>query len=197
MSAVLNQQAMTQAEFFDWAQRQDIRYEFDGFQPVAMTGGNVDHNQITLNILLALHPRLRGTGCRPLGPDAGVQTIGKAVRYPDSLITCTKTPGNAYLVPGVTVVFEVLSTTSGHRDRIVKSREYAAVPSIRRYVIVERESIGLTVHHRQGPDEPWTTSTLAAGEVLALPEAGIDVPVDEFYNDVEIAQPAGEAPEQA
>ena len=197
MSAVLNQKAMTQAEFFDWAQRQDVRYEFDGFQPVAMTGGNVDHNQITMNILLALHPRLRGTSCRPLGPDAGVQTIGKAVRYPDSLITCTKTPGNAYLVPGVTVVFEVLSTTSGHRDRIVKSREYAAVPSIRRYVIVERKSVGLTVHQRQGPDEPWTTSTLAAGDVLALPEAGIEVPVDEFYNDVEIAQPAGEAAERS
>jgi Uma2 family endonuclease len=197
MSVALSQHAMTQEQFFDWAQRQDVRYEFDGFQPVAMTGGNVDHNQITMNILLALHPRLRGTNCRPLGPDAGVQTIGKAVRYPDSLITCTKTPGNAYLVPGVTVVFEVLSTTSGHRDRIVKSREYAAVPSIRRYVIVERKSIGLTVHQRQGPDEPWTTSTLAAGEVLALPEAGIEVPVDEFYTDVEIAQPASEAAERA
>ncbi len=187
---------MTQAEFFDWAQRQDVRYEFDGFRPVATTGGNIDHNQITMNIMLALHPRLRGTSCRPLGPDSGVQTIGHAVRYPDSLITCTKTPGNAYLVPGVTVVFEVLSSSSGHRDRIVKTREYAAVPSIRRYVIVERESVGLTVHQRQAADEPWTVTTLAAGDVLALPEAGIEVPVDEFYQDVELAESEGGAAER-
>ena len=33
---------MTREEFFDWAQAQDIRYEFDGFAPVAMTGGNIN-----------------------------------------------------------------------------------------------------------------------------------------------------------
>ena len=36
---------MTRDQFFDWAQQQDARYEFDGFQPVAVTGGTVDHNR--------------------------------------------------------------------------------------------------------------------------------------------------------
>ena len=36
MSAVL-QRPMTLAEFLDWEERQELRYEFDGFQPVAMT----------------------------------------------------------------------------------------------------------------------------------------------------------------
>jgi len=197
MSAVLNQQAMTQAEFFDWAQRQDVRYEFDGFQPVAMTGGSIDHNQITGNIQFALRKRLSGTGCRPLGPDAGLQTIGKAVRYPDGLITCTKTPGEAYLVPGVRVVFEVASANSGYRDRILKLREYGAVASILRYVILEQSTIGLTVHARADGSAPWTTSTVTRGEVLAIPEAGIEVPVDEFYEDVETALAATEAAERA
>ncbi len=30
---------MTLAEFLDWEERQELRYEFDGFQPLAMTGG--------------------------------------------------------------------------------------------------------------------------------------------------------------
>ena len=38
---------MTREEFFDWAEAQDIRYEFHGCAPVAMTGGTVDHSQIT------------------------------------------------------------------------------------------------------------------------------------------------------
>jgi len=32
-------QRMTQAEFLDREERQDTRYEFDGFEPLAMTGG--------------------------------------------------------------------------------------------------------------------------------------------------------------
>jgi hypothetical protein len=31
----------TQEEFFAWAETQDRHYEFDGMQPVAMTGGTV------------------------------------------------------------------------------------------------------------------------------------------------------------
>jgi hypothetical protein len=31
--------------------RQDLRYEFDGFQPVAMTGGTIAHDRITFNLL--------------------------------------------------------------------------------------------------------------------------------------------------
>jgi hypothetical protein len=30
---------MSRDEFLDWKQRQELRYEFDGFAPIAMTGG--------------------------------------------------------------------------------------------------------------------------------------------------------------
>lgn len=32
---------MTVAEFLAWEKRQEFRFEFDGFQPVAMTGGTL------------------------------------------------------------------------------------------------------------------------------------------------------------
>ena len=41
------------------------------------------------------------------------------------------------------MVFEVLSPSSGQTDRIVKVREYASVPTVRRYVILEYTSAGL------------------------------------------------------
>ena len=81
-------------------------------------------------------------------------------------------------------MFEVISPSSGRTDRIVKVREYAAVPSIRRYVIVESDAVGLTVLFRESGDLPWTAATLAQGDVLALPEVGISVPVDEIYEDI-------------
>ena len=59
MSVTLRVPAMTRDQFFDWAEARGERYEFDGFEPVAMTGGTVVHNQIAFNIHVALRGRLR------------------------------------------------------------------------------------------------------------------------------------------
>jgi len=176
-------QPWTQERFFPWAEAQDIRYEFDGLRPVAMTGGNARHSAICINLQTALNSRLQGVPCRTLGPDAGVETVNKAVRYPDALVTCQKFDLSSYTVPGVVIVFEVISPSSGKTDRIIKLSEYAAVPSIRRYVIIESAFAGLTVMERQQGGDPWITSPLAEG-VLRLPEIGIEIPVAEIYRDI-------------
>ena len=171
----------TQEQFFSWAEAQEGRFEFDGFRPVAMTGGTVGHSVVTRNLHRALDARLRTGGCQPLGPDAGVETLGAAVRYPDALVTCSKLDPASRTVPGVVAVFEVLSSATSRTDRIVKLREYAAVPSIRRYVILESTSIGLTVMERERPDEIWRVTTLANDGTLRMPEIGIEIPLAELY----------------
>jgi Uma2 family endonuclease len=181
------QKPWTQEQFFEWAQGQDGRYEFDGFQPVAMTGGTLGHSRVTGNLHFSLRSRLRGGPCEPLGPDAGVQTVGRTIRYPDALVSCSKTSNDAYLIENVVVVFEVASPSpnSIRTDRVIKVREYAAVPSIRRYVIVESSSIGLVVHERSHGDDPWTVSTLInRDDILKMPEIGIEIPVAEIYADI-------------
>jgi Uma2 family endonuclease len=193
MTLALRQKAMTRAQFLDWAARQEGRYEFDGWQPVAMTGGTVNHSQITQNIHFALRTRLRGTPCRPLGPDAGLATVGEAVRYPDALVTCTPVSGTARTVAGVVVVFEVLSPTSGRTDRVVKLREYRAVATLRRYVLLEHAGIGLQVFARPDAEADWTATALTEGDTLTLPELGIEVPVAEFYQDVAFGEGEGAA----
>jgi Uma2 family endonuclease len=180
----------TARQFLAWAARQEGRYEFDGQRPVAMTGGTARHSRITINIHMALRARLRGTPCSNYGPDLAVQTIGQKVRCPDALITCTKFPDSEQLAPDVVIVFEVISGDSGRRDRIEKVREYAAVPSIRRYVIVESASKGLLVLHRQQSSAAFTALALTEDDTLDLPEAGIAVPVAEFYQDVDFAEAA-------
>jgi Uma2 family endonuclease len=185
----------TQEQFFAWAGDQEGCWEFDGFRPVAMNGGTVRHAIIIRSLHRALNGRLRGSGCEPLGPSVGVETSGKAVRYPDALVTCSKLAGqgSALKVPGVVVIFEVLSPTSGRTDRIVKVREYAAVPSVRRYVILESSGIGLQVLERTNADEPWRATALTGDDTLRMPEIGIEIPVSEFYEDVDFGGDAGTA----
>ena len=185
MSTSLQAVTMTRDEFFAWVPPDDRRYEFDGSAPMAMTGGTVFHNRICHNLWAALRTRLRGTGCEALGPDTGVATSGQAVRYPDALVTCTAVQGRDRLVSGVVVVFEVLSPGSGRTDRIDKLLEYRAVPTVRRYVILENRGPGLTVLEREPGVMAWTASALGAGDVLHMPEIGISVPVSEFYERVD------------
>ena len=196
MSVANRVPAMTRDQFFDWAEAQDARHEFDGFEPVAMTGGNLNHNRIAFNIHIALRGRLKGSGCEPFGLDAGVATTGDTVRYPDAVVTCSPAEGGSRLVPNPVVVFEVISPTSGHVDRIVKVREYAAVDSMRRYVIVESASVGLTVHERQTAGQKWAVTTVMADDLLTLSEIGVEIPVAEIYRDVDFPAPAPEARSQ-
>jgi Uma2 family endonuclease len=178
----------TLEEFLSWTGHQEERFEFDGLEPVAMTGGSARHSRITLNVHAALGPRLRGTPCSSFGPDLGVRTIGNAVRYPDVLVTCTKFPGTDRLAPGVVVVFDVVSPDSGRRDRIEKVREYAAVASIRRYIILESASAGLQMFHRQRADESWSATTLTGDDTLHLPDIGVEIPVAEFYEGIDFTE---------
>jgi hypothetical protein len=88
---------MTVAEFLAWESRQELRYEFDGFQPVAMTGGRIAHDLITFNIRKALDARLAGKSCKPHGANVKILTAG-----------------------------EVVSEETARSDRIEKLREYQA-----------------------------------------------------------------------
>ena len=72
---------MSVAEFLAWETRQELRFEFDGFAPVAMTGGTIAHDLITFNVRKALDARLGGKPCTPHGPNVKIVTAGK-VRYP-------------------------------------------------------------------------------------------------------------------
>jgi Uma2 family endonuclease len=179
------QKPWTEEQFLDWAAARDEPYEFDGFRPVAMTGGNGNHDTISRNLTLALRPRLDGSRCSSWGPNLGIRTIRGRIRYPDALITCTKFPGSERIAPDPCVVFEVVSPTSVRMDRVLKVREYQAVPSILRYVIVEGDAPAVWSLHRQSGSDPWTLTPLSIGDALPIPEAGIEVQVSELYARIE------------
>ena len=132
---------MTREDFLAWAEGQEGRYEFDGFQPVAMTGGTNNHGTITSNLHGQLYMRLRGKPCRPMTAEGGgIATVGDKVRFPDATVTCSLIPGTERLVPDPVVVFEVMSATSEQTDQTIKKLKYQAVPSIRRYISSTRPS---------------------------------------------------------
>jgi len=170
---------MTLAEFLAWEERQELRYEFDGVGPVAMTGGTFAHAAIQRNLAIALGSRLRGKPCQFVGSDLKFQVAEAHIRYPDGMVLCSPIDRAATVVLEPVVVFEVLSPSTTRSDRLVKAREYQATPSVERYVMLEQDSVGATVYARSR--DSWTHEILIADSVLALPEIGIELPLAELY----------------
>lgn len=176
---------MTLDQFLAWEERQELRYEFDGFQPVAMTGGTAAHSAIQRNLIIAIGTRLRGKPCQAHGSELKILVDGR-IRYPDAFVVCTPVAPRATVVADPVVVFEILSDSSAHTDLVVKNAEYRACPSVLRYVVLEQAQPGALVFSRKGED--WVTETLAGeGALLRLPEIGIEFPLADIYADVPLA----------
>ncbi len=176
---------MTLQQFLVWEERQELRYEFDGFQPVAMTGGTAAHSAIQRNIIYALTGRLRGKPCRPHGSALKIEVAGR-IRYPDAFVVCTPLAPRQTVVTDPVVVFEVLSDSTANTDPVEKNAEYRATASIQRYVILEQTHAAGIVFARKGED--WISEIVAGDNAtLRLPEIGIEIPLAEIYIDVELA----------
>ena len=170
--------AITLDEFLTWERRQELRYEFDGIRPHAMTGGTVEHSMIGTNLVRALEDRLRGKPCRAFRGDLKILVAGR-VRYPDAMVTCSPVPRGTDIIPEPVVVFEVLSRSTAATDRIEKNEEYRLTPSIQRYVMLEQTRQAATVFSRNGND--WTGHIVTGDAVLLMPEIGVDLPLAELY----------------
>ena len=167
---------LTVEEFLEWERAQPFRYEFDGIQPVAMTGGRFEHARTITRLTTALGTRLRPP-CEAIGSELKVLTPGR-VRYPDASVVCLvpETDGD---VVEPTIVFEVLSPSSVLTDRRVKVAEYAAVPGILVYAILETEAPRVSIRRRSAGWEEDAVEGLDAE--LPLPEVGVSIPLSAIY----------------
>ena len=183
--------AMTLAEFLAWEERQPLRHEFDGVQPIAMTGGTAAHAGIQRNLAIAVGGRLRGRPCRFYGNDLKIEVAGR-IRYPDGFVVCSTVPADSKVVRDPVVIFEILSDSTAQTDLVTKNHEYAATLSVQRYVVLSQHEVAGTMFERVGGD--WIGHLLAAGGVLRMPEIGIEVPLAEFYDGIEFSPPAEDQP---
>ena len=179
---------MTREQFLAWEDRQELRYEFDGFEPVAMTGGTAAHSRQQRNLAIAVGGRLRGRPCEFHGSDLKIETA-RGFRYSDGFVTCSPVAADATVAGEPVVIFEVLSDSTARTDLVTKNREYAEIATVRRYVVLAQDAMAGTMFERIGDD--WVGHLLSAASLLHMPEIGIDLPLAELYDGVEL--PASDA----
>lgn len=163
--------------------RDGLRYELWGGEPVAMTGGTPAHNLIALALARTIYPQLKETPCRVFMADVGLR-LSTSTRsqkaYPDVMIVCNLKPG-AYQTEPV-LVAEVLSESSVGRDRNTKFKAYTSLTTVQTYLILSQTAVEIEVYRRASG---WAEEVFRGGEtVIELAQPPLRLPLRAIYEDV-------------
>jgi Uma2 family endonuclease len=142
-----------------------------------MTRGSLAHQDIVFNLRTVLARLLAG---QPLRTAHEMRIrIGVRVRYPDVVVFAGSLDQATRTLTDAVAIFEVLSDDTATTDRVAKLIEYADVPSLRAYVLLEQTAVAATLFQRE-PGAAWIASAHTHGELI-LPGIDIAVPLADLY----------------
>jgi Uma2 family endonuclease len=172
--------------FLSWEDAQEGKHEFDGTRIIEMTGGSRAHQRIIFNLMRLLTEHLDSEAFDAV-QEMRVEVAGK-VRYPDVTVCAGRIPDGTRTLRSALVIFEVLSDQTADIDRQAKRIEYASLPGMRRYILLEQHSIAATILALSAGN--WHETRITSGG-LPLPELGIELPIGEIYRSVRIDPSSG------
>jgi Uma2 family endonuclease len=163
--------------FLAWEDRQEGKHEFDGIRVVPVTGGSMAHQDIVFNLRVLLARLLAGTALRA---QQGMRLrIGQRIRYPDVLVCSGPVSQTVRTLDDALVIFEVLSDDSAATDRVEKLIDYADVPSLQWYIMLEQTSRAAIVCKRAAGGV-WMVNPRTDG-AIELAEFNLSLPLEEIY----------------
>jgi Uma2 family endonuclease len=173
---------MTLAEFLEWDDGTDRRYQLLDGIPVMMAPSLEAHGELAAALTIEIGTRLKPP-CRVIS-EAGIVMSARADTYyvADLAVTCApREPGRRMVVEPVLVV-EVLSPSTGQVDRWRKVADYRTLPSVREILVVFSDERRVEVQRRT-PDG-WRVEDLIGKAEIALSCCDAPIPLDEVYRDL-------------
>ncbi len=170
-------------EFLAWAEGRPERWQFVEGRLVVMAGASDRHDFITVNTIAFLRDRLRGTPCRPHGPDRGVRIGRRNFYLPDVSVSCRRPDGTCD--PNPIVVIEVLSPGTERDDGGVKWRAWQTVPTLRHYLLSSQDHPVAELFTRGAAG--WTYTRHEGLEArVPLSALDLELPLAELHADVDL-----------
>jgi Uma2 family endonuclease len=149
-----------------------------------MAGGNADHSRVQGNVFAALRVRLRGTGCRPHGPDMAVRINDYSIRYPDVSVYCGKDApedGKKQAFDDPKLLVEVLSSSTRTQDFEVKLPEYMSLPSVDAILFIDPDVESVRLWQRVD-GRLREASSFAPGDTVELTSLSIDLSWNDIFS---------------
>lgn len=185
MGTVARQRFVSESDYLDGERDSEVRHEYVDGVLFAMVGASREHTTIAANLVAAIRPGLRGTGCRIASSDMKVRLAeGRRFYYPDVVVSCTARDDepDRYAETAPVLLVEILSPSTAATDRREKLLAYQAIPSVVDYLLVSQDTE--TVERFTRVEGGWTHATFASGESIELESIGAAVAMDDVFEDV-------------
>jgi Uma2 family endonuclease len=176
---------LTPAEYLDWEEKQELRYEYLNGEVYAMTGGTVNHGRIAANFIAMLIPHLRSGGCRVQTSDVKVQVAeSNDYIYPDVSVTCDERDKTATkFIAHPCLIVEVLSPSTEIYDRRDKFNLYRHSESLQDYVLVDTNKIEIDIYSKNDRGR-WEILSYVAGDMVELKSIGLTFPIEQVFENI-------------
>jgi Uma2 family endonuclease len=183
--AAYHKRLMTEEEYLAFEDASEQKHEYYQGEVFAMAGASDPHNEIFTNLLVSLGNLLKGKPCRPYGSDKRMKIPENTLyTYPDISIYChANTPFDrgTKVSRDPTVLIEILSESTKDYDRGRKFKLYRDIPTLKEYILVDSESIGVesfrlnSIHH-------WELEEYKSiDQSLSIASLGFTIPLREIY----------------
>lgn len=173
---------MSLAEFLEWDDGTDTRYELIDGEVVAMAPPRDAHGTIVANLVLAIGPRLKPP-CRVVG-NAGITHPERADSFyvADVAVTCDQAADQRFFLPAPRLIVEVLSRSTAAHDRGHKGEAYRRILSVEAILFVSSDERRIELWRRDG--ERWLIEDYIGDASVRLESLGIDLPLSAIYANI-------------
>lgn len=166
------------------------KLEYINGKVYAMAGGSEAHNRLAGEIfrVLANHlgkknPCMAFTSDQETVRDPERTTSEKKnakgiIAYPDAAVHCRG--ANGELNPLILV--EVLSDSTGDKDRTEKLPAYKLIPTVKEILFIDQHKPVIELYARKG--DVFIYTIFKGGESFRLESIGLDVSIDEIYEGI-------------
>ena len=170
---------MTLAEFLDWDDGTDARYELIDGRVLAMAPPSPRHSAIAGRLA-----RLIGAGLRPpceVFIEAGIVTPDRPDSYlrADLAVSCRPLNQQERDVADPILIVEVESPGTVRHDRGVKIDRYRALPSVQEILLVATQERRVQLWRRQG--ERWSVEDVIGDARLGIESCALEIPLANLY----------------
>ncbi len=175
----------TPEEYFKWEEKQELRYEYLDGEVYAMTGGTVNHGQLTANFIGLLGSHLSESPCRVLSPDVKVE-VQKSTKfiYPDLSVTCDDRDQTATnFISHPCLIVEVLSPSTEGYDRGEKFNLYRHSDSLKDYVLVNTNKVEISLYKKDDRGK-WEIINYVAGDLVELESINLTFPIKQVFRGI-------------
>jgi Uma2 family endonuclease len=183
MRTAANDRIFTVEEYIKKELTSERRHEFINGQLFEMPGEKDINNEIAFAIALILHGFLKAKGYTLYSHDMKVAIPGGTkYYYPDVFITAEeKNDNNSYIKYKPEIIVEVVSESSQVTDYVDKYIDYTKIPSLHYYLIIEPETILITVYSKDENNNWIANKYTRMGDIVKLEKFGVEFIVKDVY----------------